>query len=88
MSDKKKGTVKWFNGKKGYGFIKCDMGDVFVHYNAIKMELGKRRVLYENDYVEFNLQEGEKGFQANDVVLLKRESLGGSFDGASDKANN
>jgi len=64
-----KGRVKWFNEKKGYGFISRDDGnDVFVHFSAIKKDGFK--VLYEGDQVEFEVTEGPKGLQATDVVVV------------------
>jgi CspA family cold shock protein len=64
-----KGRVKWFNEKKGFGFISRDSGnDVFVHFSAIKRDGFK--VLYEGDEVEFEVTEGPKGPQASDVVVL------------------
>jgi len=66
---KEQGTVKWFNGSKGYGFIERDAGgDVFVHYNAIVSD--GYRSLKEGQRVEFMVVEGQKGLQANDVVPL------------------
>ena len=64
-----KGTVKWFNGSKGYGFISRDEGDdVFVHYNAI---LGEGyRTLDEGDQVQFEVEEGPKGLQAAKVSKI------------------
>ncbi len=60
------GTVKWFNGSKGYGFIKRDEGDdVFVHFNAIVGEGYKS--LDEGDRVEFEVEQGPKGLQATNV---------------------
>lgn len=65
----KKGTVKWFNAKKGFGFISDEAGnDVFVHYSALKMDGFK--VLEEGQEVEFEVVEGEKGPQAANVVRL------------------
>ncbi len=62
-----KGTVKWFNSEKGYGFIECeDGGDVFVHFSAIAMDGYKS--LAEGDAVEFEVIEGNKGPQAANVV--------------------
>ena len=61
-----KGTVKWFNGSKGYGFITREEGeDVFVHYNAITGDGYKS--LDEGDEVEFEIGQGPKGLQANNV---------------------
>ena len=64
-----KGTVKWFNNQKGYGFISDDNGsDVFVHYSGLQMEGFKS--LNEGDAVEFDVVQGEKGPQATNVVKL------------------
>lgn len=61
-----KGTVKWFNGSKGYGFITRDEGeDVFVHFNAIVGDGYKS--LDEGDQVEFEVEQGPKGLQATNV---------------------
>jgi CspA family cold shock protein len=62
MSDRLTGTVKWFNGQKGYGFITRDDGekDVFVHYSAIEGQSGFRD-LNEGDRVEFSVEQGPKG---------------------------
>ena len=60
MSERVTGTVKWFNGQKGYGFIARDGGeDVFVHYSAIEGQ-GFRN-LEEGDRVEFSVEQGRKG---------------------------
>jgi CspA family cold shock protein len=61
------GTVKWFNPKKGYGFIATDDGrDVFVHYANISAQGFK--TLREGDSVSFDIVEGEKGLRAENVV--------------------
>jgi CspA family cold shock protein len=65
----KKGTVKWFNAKKGFGFISDEEGnDVFVHFSALLMDGFK--VLEEGDNVEFEVVQGEKGPQAANVIKL------------------
>ncbi|MGD2278516.1 MAG: cold-shock protein [Candidatus Omnitrophota bacterium] len=64
-----KGTVKWFNNQKGYGFITPESGeDVFVHHSAIQGEGYK--TLEEGQQVEFEIQQGPKGAQAVNVVKL------------------
>lgn len=63
------GTVKWFNAKKGFGFISDETGtDVFVHYSALNMDGFK--VLEEGDEVSFDVVTGEKGPQAANVTKL------------------
>jgi CspA family cold shock protein len=69
VSERVTGTVKWFNGSKGYGFISREDGeDVFVHYSAIQSE-GFRN-LEEGQRVEFTIEQGPKGLQAAQVVAL------------------
>jgi len=69
MTDRIEGTVNWFNGSKGYGFISQEDGpDVFVHYTAINGE-GFRNLM-EGQRVEFSVEEGPKGLQAADVIPL------------------
>ncbi len=66
MSERVVGTVKWFNGDKGYGFIAREGGpDVFVHYSAIQAD-GFRN-LTEGQKVEFTIEQGPKGLQAANV---------------------
>jgi CspA family cold shock protein len=68
-----KGTVKWFNNAKGYGFLGRDGGaDVFVHYSSIQREGYKS--LKEGDEVEFDIIQGSKGPQADQVARLKEAS--------------
>lgn len=70
MAERASGTVKWFNNARGYGFITCgeSSDDIFVHYRNIRGE--GYRSLAEGQGVEFELLEGEKGLQADDVVAL------------------
>jgi CspA family cold shock protein len=69
MSERETGTVKWFNGGKGYGFIAREGGDdVFVHYSAI--EGHGFRNLEEGQTVEFNVEQGQKGLQATNVTVV------------------
>ncbi|MDY7039665.1 MAG: cold-shock protein [Chloroflexota bacterium] len=69
MTERVTGTVKWFNGAKGYGFISRDGGeDVFVHHTAIQAE--GYRTLEEGQTVEFTIEQGAKGLQAAQVVKL------------------
>lgn len=64
-----KGTVKWFNSQKGYGFLTSDEGnDVFVHFTGLNMEGFK--TLEENQSVEFDVVDGEKGPQAVNVSVV------------------
>jgi cold shock protein len=69
MSERIIGTVKWFNGSKGYGFITRENGpDVFVHYSAIQSD-GYRN-LEEGQKVEFVVEQGPKGLQAANVTVV------------------
>ena len=69
MTERIVGTVKWFNARKGYGFIGREDGeDIFVHFSAIQME-GYRR-LDEGQDVEFVIEEGPKGVQASEVTVI------------------
>lgn len=66
---KVQGTVKWFSNQKGYGFLEREDGDdVFCHYSAVQGEGFKS--LEEGDKVEFDVEEGEKGPHAENVVKL------------------
>ena len=66
-----KGTVKWFNSDKGYGFITGENGkDVFVHFSAIQSN--GFRTLEEGQQVSFDVVEGQKGPQAENVVVQSR----------------
>ena len=67
MAERIEGTVKWFNGSKGYGFIEREEGeDVFVHFSAIQAD-GYRN-LEEGQRVEFTVVQGQKGPQAENVI--------------------
>ncbi|HJE58884.1 cold-shock protein [Nocardiopsis sp. NPDC055551] len=64
------GTVKWFNGEKGFGFIEQDGGgpDVFAHYSAI--QANGYRELAEGQAVQFDVTQGAKGLQADNITLV------------------
>lgn len=69
MSERITGTVKWFNGSKGYGFLAREGGaDVFVHFSAIQGDGFKN--LEEGQKVEFTVEKGPKGPQATNVVIV------------------
>ena len=69
MAERETGVVKWFNATKGYGFIQRDSGgDVFAHYSEINST--GYRSLNEGQRVEFTVAQGEKGLQAQQVVVL------------------
>lgn len=70
MSERVQGKVKWFNNSKGYGFIEQEQGDdVFVHFRAIRGD--GYRSLNEGQRVEFDVAEGQKGLQAQDVSKVE-----------------
>jgi cold shock protein len=69
MSEREKGTVKWFKNDKGFGFIERDKGgDVFVHFKSITGD--GYRSLTEGQRVEFTVTQGQKGLQAEDVKVI------------------
>ena len=69
VDDKVNGTVKWFNAQKGFGFITTEEDeDVFVHFSQIEKEGFK--TLEDDEKVEFNVVESEKGLQAENVVSI------------------
>ena len=70
MSERITGTVKWFNGAKGFGFIAREGGDdVFVHYSAIQGEGFKN--LEEGQKVEFSVEQDRKGLRAANVTVIR-----------------
>ncbi|NLB71350.1 MAG: cold-shock protein [Chloroflexi bacterium] len=70
MLERSKGTIKWFSAPKGFGFIGLENGDdVFVHFSAIQAEGYKS--LKEGQHVEFTIEDGPKGKQAANVVILQ-----------------
>ena len=72
--DRFKGTVKWFNNAKGYGFVgREDAPDLFVHYSAIRHDGYKS--LREGDEIEFDIIQGAKGLQADQVVITRPAAL-------------
>ena len=69
MANRTTGTVKWFNGEKGFGFITQEDGDdLFVHYSEI--QTNGYRTLDEGAKVEFEITKGQKGLQASSVTLV------------------
>ena len=89
MSD---GTVKWFNPRKGYGFIATTDGrDIFVHYSSISSDGYK--TLAEGDPVTFDVVEGDKGLRAENVIPqgasegAPKETSEGTSEGASEEAS-
>lgn len=78
MSDTLKGTVKWFNDAKGFGFIEHTSGkDVFVHYSVIEAEGFK--TLKDGEEVEYEIKEGPKGLQAMRVQRSSKQAPGSTL---------
>ena len=72
MSEREVGHVKWFNEKKGFGFIVNEHGDdIFVHY--IDIQGVGFKTLHENDAVTYLVDKGPKGFKAQDVVMINEQ---------------
>lgn len=69
-----KGTVKWFDRRKGYGFITRDDGaaDVFVHFSSIEDKDNEFKAIYEGDKVEFEIVDGSKGPQASNLKITEK----------------
>ena len=71
MAEREQGVVKWFNNEKGYGFIQRDQGgDVFVHFSAILEDSQKYKSLEDNQRVEFEVVQGDRGPQAQRVAKV------------------
>ncbi len=68
MAERATGVVKWFNNRRGYGFIEHQGEDVFVHYRSIQGDGFK--TLKEGQQVEYDISRGDKGLQAENVVKL------------------
>ena len=67
--DRQKGTVKWFNATKGFGFVICEDGkEIFVHFRALKH--GGRRSLKDGSRISFVVTQGDRGPQASEVIIL------------------
>ena len=68
------GTVKWFNTRKGFGFITTEdsVKDIFVHFSSLNIEGDGFKTLNENDEVTFDIEEGQKGPEAKNVVVTKK----------------
>ncbi len=87
------GIVKWFNSRKGFGFITPSEGekDVFVHYSAITTQDNEFATLNEADEVEYEVVEGAKGMEARNVVVTKKaprqERSGGGRGGGYNRNN-
>ena len=94
-----KGVVKFFNTRKGYGFITPEEGegDVFVHMSAIIAESDEQKILNQYDEVTYEITEGQKGPQASEVVVTKKappqprttyQSRGGGGGGGGNRSGN
>ena len=71
MSEKVSGKVKWFDAKKGYGFIEVEgKDDIFVHFSEIQVEGYKN--LIDGDMVEFEIDDGDKGVRAKSVTKIEK----------------
>ena len=61
------GRVKWFDKRKGYGFVESDRGDIFIHYTSFKEE---DIILNNDDLISFTATEGEKGLKAQNITKV------------------
>ena len=74
MVGRETGIVKWFNNRKGFGFIERDTGDdAFAHYKHIRISEDGFRALYQGQRVDFSLADSGKGPLAEDIVVLEEE---------------
>lgn len=75
MSERMKGTVKWFNADRGFGFIQPEQGkEIFVHIYGVK----HNACLTPGQQVEFNITQGKKGPQADNVIVISNQISGDS----------
>ena len=72
MAERETGTVKWFDNAKGWGFVTRSSGDdIFVHYSSVRGD--GYRTLEDGQQVEYEVVQGDKGLQAQDVIIVPAE---------------